>query len=303
LTAPEADAAWLEHLLDVLPDSRRPQLDSGSWLDLDVLLDRLPSDQVRKDLFLGLLRMENPPGWVVRDLLPSLWPERTLPVELSIELIERFGTRTEGDWSGPLSAALRGVEPAMTAETPQLELVETLVANDRLDVFTLEILGRHPLDAYLPLLEDVLLARGSDVALGRGVMKKAAAAALASYLDDRAAEILLQGLGVTTDEEVRQTLFDALETIRRYQEEKERWNRRRTSQQAREAAVAELVPMLADADANIRAQAARSMGALGAVEQLPALVRLLKDPDPEVRAAAQEAIDVLTRPAPEDGRE
>jgi HEAT repeat protein len=57
--------------------------------------------------------------------------------------------------------------------------------------------------------------------------------------------------------------------------------------------------MLADPDANVRAQAAKSLGALDAVEQLPALVRMLKDPEPEVRAAAQAAIDALTAPQDE----
>jgi HEAT repeat protein len=123
-------------------------------------------------------------------------------------------------------------------------------------------------------------------------------------LSDEAAETLLKGLGSTADENVRKACFDALDTIRRYQEEKERWAQRRSSRQAQDAAIAELLPMLADKDANVRAQAARSMGALGAVEQLPALVRLLKDSDQTVRKAAQEAIDALTtaKPAPSDGK-
>jgi HEAT repeat protein len=245
--------------------------------------------------------MDDLPGWTANALIPLLWPEPWLPDELAAEVIRRFGTRTDWQWSLPLKASFQSLARGLSPEEPRLDLVQTMLEHPHLGLDTVEIVGGHPLAAYLPLLEEILLREGNTggEASDRKVL---AAKALAAYLDDRAAEILLKGLGGTTSEKVRGACFEALDTIRRYQDEKERWAQRKSSQAARDVAIAELVPMLADPDANIRAQAARSMGALGAVEHLPALVRLLKDPVPEVRVAAQEAIDVLTRPdRPDEG--
>jgi len=51
--------------------------------------------------------------------------------------------------------------------------------------------------------------------------------------------------------------------------------------------------MLDDSDATIRAQAARSLATLEAVEYLPRIMKLLKDPAPEVRDAANRALEKL----------
>jgi HEAT repeat protein len=126
----------------------------------------------------------------------------------------------------------------------------------------------------------------------RRQLQVAAARALANYFSDEAAELLLVG-AASTDEEVRKACFDALETIRRYQDEKGRWATRRSGESARASAVLEVLPLLDDRDPMIRAQAARSLATLDAVEQLPRLLALLKDGAPVVRDAAQEAIDRL----------
>jgi hypothetical protein len=186
----------------------------------------------------------------------------------------------------------------LTESEPRTELLEALYGVTNLGDNILFVVGSAHLDTHLPFLERVLLGNppggGTDTAENR----KAAANALASYLDERAAAILLKGLAATTNKEVRDACFEALESIRRYEDERERWATRKTSRAAREAAIAELVPMLADKEATIRAQAARSLGALEAVEHLPALVRLLKDSNGDVRKAAQTAIDALTAPKP-----
>ncbi len=56
----------------------------------------------------------------------------------------------------------------------------------------------------------------------------------------------------------------------------------------------ELVQLLSDNDAATRAQAARGLATLNAAEELPRLVQLLKDKSPEVRNAAQQALDLLS---------
>jgi len=47
--------------------------------------------------------------------------------------------------------------------------------------------------------------------------------------------------------------------------------------------------------AEVRAQAALGLATLGAVEQLPKVVLMLKDPETEVRAAAKQALESLHR--------
>jgi HEAT repeat protein len=51
--------------------------------------------------------------------------------------------------------------------------------------------------------------------------------------------------------------------------------------------------MLDDSDPTVRGQAAKSIATLDAVEYLPRLVKLLKDPAPEVREAAKQALGTL----------
>ena len=54
--------------------------------------------------------------------------------------------------------------------------------------------------------------------------------------------------------------------------------------------------MLDDADPAFRVQALRGLATLGAVDQMPAIVRRLKDADERVRKAAEAALDALNAP-------
>ena len=106
---------------------------------------------------------------------------------------------------------------------------------------------------------------------------------------------LALNLGVTlaVTQEARKACLDGVEQIRTYLDEKKRWDLRDTELEQRASAVKELLPLLADPDATVRAQAAKSLATLDAAEHLPKLIALLKDKSPEVRAAAQLAIDQL----------
>jgi hypothetical protein len=119
------------------------------------------------------------------------------------------------------------------------------------------------------------------------------ASAITGYMNDRAAKYLLDEAGSTANEDIRKACFAGLESIRKYQDETARWNLRKNGQRARDEAVQQLLPMLDDSDATIRAQAARSLATLDAVEYLPRLVKMLKDPAPEVREAAKKALETL----------
>jgi HEAT repeat protein len=116
---------------------------------------------------------------------------------------------------------------------------------------------------------------------------------LTRRLDDLGADALLKAIAETGNEITRKACFDGLEQIRKYQDEKQSWQKRKGGESAREQAIADLLPMLGDKDANIRAAAARSLATLQAAEHLPKLVALLKDKDASVREAAQKALDAL----------
>jgi hypothetical protein len=116
---------------------------------------------------------------------------------------------------------------------------------------------------------------------------------ITGYMNDDAAKYLLQAAGSTSDNDIRKACFAGLESIRKYQDETARWNLRKSGQRARDEAVQQLLPMLDDSDATVRAQAARSLATLDAVEYLPRLVKMLKDPAPEVREAAKKALETL----------
>jgi HEAT repeat protein len=117
--------------------------------------------------------------------------------------------------------------------------------------------------------------------------------AVGAYLNDRAAEILIEALASSPREDFRKACFDALESIRKYEDEKTHWAARKGGQEARDEAVAKLLPMLSDADEKIRAQAVLSLATLDAVEHLPKIVEMLKDKSAAVRQAAQQALDRL----------
>jgi hypothetical protein len=99
-------------------------------------------------------------------------------------------------------------------------------------------------------------------------------------------------------DEFRKWCFEGLESIRKYQEEKARWDKRKIGDDARLQAIAETLPMLDDKDPLVRGQAARALGTLGAIEQMPRLIRMLKDSNPSVRESAQKALDQLNTPSP-----
>lgn len=288
-SASTADAQWRAALLEVFagPDGA----DAVGGLSFRT---QLPVEE-RDALLLQLLDVQGVDDKVAARFFGNLADKHEMSEPLAVAVLEHIAATGSLEWSGAGASALLRLKP--TEAQPFTELFERAYPY-RLGSPILNRIARAHLDAHLPFLERVLLGNppggGPDTAENR----IAAANALASYLDERAAAILLKGLAATTNKEVRDACFEALESIRRYEDERERWATRKTSRAAREAAIAELVPMLADKDAAIRAQAARSLGALEAVEHLPALVRLLKDSNGDVRKAAQSAIDALTAPKP-----
>ncbi len=157
----------------------------------------------------------------------------------------------------------------------------------------LDALQAFPVDESIDILIEIITR--NDVAIDSGHRARAADL-LARRLDDRGADALLRAIAAAPFESVRQKCFDGLEQIRKYQDEKQSWQKRKGGEAARDQAIADLLPMLGDKEATIRAAAARSLATLQATEHLPKLVALLKDKDASVREAAQKALDALNAP-------
>ena len=84
-----------------------------------------------------------------------------------------------------------------------------------------------------------------------------------------------------------------MQKIRSYLDSLADWQRRKSTSATRDEAVARLVQLLADPDANVRAESVRGLGTLRAVEHLPDVIEALRDPSNVVREAARAALEVL----------
>lgn|GEM_PF-5169097 len=115
--------------------------------------------------------------------------------------------------------------------------------------------------------------------------------ALVSFLSDDAAEALLVAASEARSSKARATIMDGVTRIQDWQDARSNWEQRLATRATRESAVTELLALLDDDDPLFRAEAARGLATLQAVEHLPRLVLLLKDDDERVRAAARAALD------------
>ncbi len=158
--------------------------------------------------------------------------------------------------------------------------------------------GRDP--RYLPLLQEALSPSFNFSNISRDGYQAAALNALTRYFDERAANLILDVAGKTSNAELRDKCFKALETIRKYKEEKGRLEDNGDAKKATTKAVQDLVELLDDKMPAVRAQAVRGLATLGARAEMPRVVRMLKDPDEAVRKAADEALGTLNAPPKKD---
>lgn len=204
--------------------------------------------------------------------------------------------RVDEDWKSANTEILYFLDPGVDGGV--LELWKKSHRDPKCSWRIVDAMERFPCDESVPMLADSVRAEWLLGSQSGEHVRNTAIAALTKRLDDLGADALLKAIANAPSEDVRKKCFEGLEQIRKYQDEKQNWQTRRNGQAARDAAVAELVPMLDDADAATRASAARSLATLRATEHLPRLVRLLKDKDATVRDAAQKALDALNAPEP-----
>jgi HEAT repeat protein len=158
-------------------------------------------------------------------------------------------------------------------------------------------MGRSRDPVYLPTLRDCLETSW----LSAGKQRKlfvAAVGSLTNHMNDEAAEILLDGAAAAPDAILRNACMEGVKALHEYPRARAEWEQRAGARATRDAAVAELVELLGDEDPAMRAESVRGLGLLGAVEQLPRVIRALQDGDAGVRVAAREALERLHAPLP-----
>jgi HEAT repeat protein len=186
------------------------------------------------------------------------------------------------------------IEALPASDDPRtVEVLRRCLRDPRLDSSAASVLGRIKRPFSLELLSEALRADWISDGDARADLQRAAAEAMAGFLTEDAAQRLIAGVPHVDDPKTREGALAALEQIRKFLDEKKRWDLRDTDLEKRAQAVHELYHLLSDPDAATRAQAAKSMATMNAVEHLPKLIGMLKDKSPEVRAAAQQAIDQL----------
>ncbi len=128
--------------------------------------------------------------------------------------------------------------------------------------------------------------------------------ALGATGDPRVVPVLLEALQ-STDPGVYQAANDALARLRSIQEQRAFWESWQAFGLGRDPVAALLAKVRSD-KRDVRVEAVRALGTLGAKEALPVLVDLLEDEDPAMRAAAREALERIhaaTAPPKEGGKD
>lgn len=224
------------------------------------------------------------PARVVESQIKSLIAQRRMPDEYAAPLIARFAAEPFAleeslDWAIRREAALG-----------HWDSVRPMLDANFLSTAAIGAVGRGRPPEGLSWLAAIL--DDPNQASSKGTL---AATAIAGYLSEEAAEILLRGAQSAPTPEVRKACLDGVAEIRAFLDQKASWQQRESGRLQRDTAVAELVRMLDSTDAQQRAQAARGLGTLEAAETIPRLIRLLKDAHAGVQKAAQEALDRLNR--------
>ncbi len=153
-----------------------------------------------------------------------------------------------------------------------------------------EVLSSDPRPELLFVLQRL-------VASGKPYSRTRAAQAAAAFLSNEAAKLILDIAAVTGDSGERTTVLAALDQVTQYQAAKSRWEQRSDAAAVRLRAIGELTSLLDDpaTPENQHAEALRGLGLLGAVEELPRLVRALSSPSATLQTAAREALARLNQ--------
>lgn len=277
-------------------DGLRAVLADESWTTLGVQdLERDPLSTLgktfraerRPDYFRGLIQDPR-----VKDA-PLRWMIGNANKEgLAMAILDRWLDTPPG--AGFESLISEAITKLPASDDPKtIAVLRRCLHDGRCDGSTVLALGRMRKAFGLELLSEALDASWIADREQRGRVQGGAAASMTAYMSDDAAQRLLAGVTLAVTADARKACLSGVEQIRTFLDEKKRWDLRDSELEQRAQAVKDLLVLLGDADATTRAQAAKSLATLNAVEHLPKLIALLKDKAPEVRAAAQLALDQL----------
>ncbi len=193
-----------------------------------------------------------------------------------------------------LSKAIRHL--AALPEDATVELLEAAASHVNYTEEAVETIIALRRQELLPILERCLSPEWIEGEEERQEISRDAARGLSSFQSDEAARILLSGFS-SSDNVLRSICMSGLDHLEAIRKRTEQWAKIKEEKPSKESALSELLGMLDDKNIEIRTQAIRGIATFGAIEYLPTLIRLLKDPNAHVVQAARQAIDTLSAAA------
>ncbi len=275
-------------LLDLLADPlwrTRPPSETDREL-LGMIGDALPSPDVNP-LCLELARRRDVLDELCLTLMVEYRPSQPLGRDISLAVLDRWFS-ADGRTFIAVRKALFHLRSLPDHVDPKL--LKSAARTEGYAETAVETMGALRSPEYLSILGECLNANWIYEPTSRRNVQFAAARALEGYLSDEAADLLLAGLGMASEDSVRDVCRQALENIRRYENEKRLWQEHKEGRLERDDAIVSLLALLADDDATIRAEAAKGLGTLGAVEYIPRLIEMLRDENDDVKSAARQAL-------------
>jgi HEAT repeat protein len=260
--------------------SKLPPTERFQWRSLLVEMLRALPGPVGNECLLALVQAPGAPAVVVDSCLTTFDAEAPRAKELLLAVLEsRYESRDTAERNLAWRALGYLGKPALVDRA-------WLARGARDPLFrsaALNAIGQLRDPSYLPLLDELL--RSGDPQAAVEVTN-----ALTNFLSQEAGELLLVA-ATRLSGEARDQALTHLGKIREYQDAREQWAVRRSSQQTRAAVVAELVAKLDAKSEEVKIEAIRALATWEAVEAMPRLIELTQSGSKSVAAAARAALE------------
>jgi HEAT repeat protein len=284
---PQAEDSALAFLSELPPTA-------GSYIDYPIK-EMYFHDPVRQGKFLDQVCTEpiisSPMGnWFLKHFDQTADPRRFISILLGAAYFENFG-----ESSGLMREALMLIRSQGLEKQFIAEIIRSAKATSKhVYYYAFRCIESHRDPVFIPALGEISVGQGPRPRFGQE-QSLMAVEVLEGYQSEQAAKELLRCLGSVNDETIRNRITAALNHIREYHEQKAYWESIETAAPNRDTAVNELLAMLRDPDPEIRAAALAGLAPLKAAEAIPRVIPLLKDEDKNVRAAAKKALAELQK--------